>query len=62
MWGGAAPRARPPTVSTTANTSFILGMGRVGEQVKTLLDLDKVLRQDELVDIMAEAGKESPDP
>ena len=37
-------------------------MGRVGEQVRILLDLDKVLRQDELVDIMAEAGKESPDP
>jgi purine-binding chemotaxis protein CheW len=33
----------PPTFGTAVATDFILGMGKVGEAVKILLDIDKVL-------------------
>ena len=32
-----------PQFDSTVNTSFILGMGKVGDAVKILLDIDKVL-------------------
>jgi purine-binding chemotaxis protein CheW len=32
-----------PQFGSTVDTSFILGMGKVGESVKMLLDIDKVL-------------------
>jgi len=32
-----------PQFDSTVNTDFILGMGKVGESVKILLDIDKVL-------------------
>jgi purine-binding chemotaxis protein CheW len=32
-----------PQFDSTVNTDFILGMGKVGETVKILLDIDKVL-------------------
>ncbi len=32
-----------PQFGTTVNTDFILGMGKIGESVKILLDIDKVL-------------------
>ena len=35
-----------PTFGTTVATDFILGMGKVGEAVKILLDIDKVLDGD----------------
>ena len=33
------------------NTDFILGMGKVGEAVKILLDINKVLATDGLQDV-----------
>jgi purine-binding chemotaxis protein CheW len=36
----------PPTFGTAVATDFILGMGKVGEAVKILLDIDKVLDGD----------------
>lgn len=39
----------PPELGCSTDTSFILGMGKVNEQVKILLDIDRVLTTDELV-------------
>ncbi|MHC4160292.1 MAG: chemotaxis protein CheW, partial [Planctomycetota bacterium] len=36
-----------PQFGTTVNTDFILGMGKIGETVKILLDIDKVLAGDD---------------
>jgi len=33
----------PPHVATTVDTAFIRGMGKVGDSVKILLDIDRVL-------------------
>lgn len=41
----------PPQLGGTVDTSFILGMGKVKEDVKILLDIDKVLTSDELVQL-----------
>ena len=40
-----------PSMGGSVDTSFILGMGKVGEVVKILLDIGKVLSTDKLVDI-----------
>ncbi|MEE9293556.1 MAG: hypothetical protein V3W34_01130, partial [Phycisphaerae bacterium] len=48
----------PPSLGGSVDTSFILGMGKVGDAVKILLDIDKVLTTDELIDI-ASAAKRS---
>lgn len=37
-----------PTFGTSVDTDFILGMAKMGKTVKILLDIDKVLRTDEL--------------
>ena len=39
----------PPRLGASVDTSFILGMGKVNDDVKILLDIDKVLTSDELV-------------
>ncbi len=39
----------PPSFGTKLNTDYILGMGKVGDKVKILLDINKVLTSDELV-------------
>jgi purine-binding chemotaxis protein CheW len=36
-----------PTFGSAVNTDFILGMGKIGETVKILLDIDKVLAGDD---------------
>ena len=41
----------PPSLGTEVDTSFILGMGKVNDTVKILLDLDRVLTSDELVEL-----------
>lgn len=41
----------PPRLGGSVDTSFILGMGKVNEDVKILLDIDKVLTSDELVSL-----------
>jgi purine-binding chemotaxis protein CheW len=38
----------PPTFGTSVDTTFILGMGKIGESVKILLDIDKVLTTEEV--------------
>jgi len=40
-----------PQFGSTVNTDFILGMGKVGDSVKILLDIDKVLGNCELKNI-----------
>ncbi len=37
-----------PAMGGSVDTAFILGMGKVGEDVKILLDIDRVLTTDEL--------------
>jgi purine-binding chemotaxis protein CheW len=44
----------PPSFGAAVETDFILGMGKVGESVKILLDIDKVLATAE---VLALAGK-----
>jgi purine-binding chemotaxis protein CheW len=39
----------PPQLGGSVDTSFILGMGKVKDDVKILLDIDKVLTSEELV-------------
>ena len=48
----------PPQFGSSVNTSFILGMGKIGESVKILLDIDKVLSNDNLASF-AGAAKET---
>jgi len=40
----------PPAMGGAVDTSFILGMGKVGDAVKILLDINKVLTAEELED------------
>jgi purine-binding chemotaxis protein CheW len=47
-----------PALAGAAGPAFILGMGKVGDTVKTLLDIDEVMTADEL-DGVADIGKES---
>lgn len=42
-----------PTMGASVDTSFIMGMGKVGEQVKILLDIDNVLNSSELTEVGA---------
>ena len=37
-----------PTLGVAIDTSFILGLGKVGDAVKILLDIDRVLTSDQL--------------
>ena len=45
----AANISPPPELGGSVDTTFLLGMGRVDEDVKILLDIDKVLTGEELV-------------
>lgn len=45
----------PPSMGGAVDTAFILGMGKVGEDVKILLDIDKVLTNNELDSVSAVA-------
>ncbi|MBW8038790.1 MAG: chemotaxis protein CheW [Planctomycetes bacterium] len=47
-----------PQFGSSVNTDFILGMGKIGDSVKILLDIDKVLNSDDLVKF-AGAAKET---
>ena len=38
----------PPQFGSSVNTDFILGMGKIGDTVKILLDIDRVLGDDNL--------------
>ena len=41
----------PPQVGRTVDTSYILGMGKVKDDIKILLDIDKVLMSDDFVQL-----------
>ncbi len=41
----------PPCMGGSVDTSFIFGMGKVGDAVKILLDIDRVLTSEELLDV-----------
>lgn len=43
----------PPTLGHTVDTSFILGIGKVGDRVKVLLDIDRVLATDDMSAVAA---------
>ena len=49
----------PPQLGMNVDTSFILGMGKVKEEVKILLDIDKVLTSEELVQLKEATGSEA---
>ena len=49
-----------PEFAANVDTSFILGMGKVEEAVKILLDIDKVLTSDEL-SLVREASRAAED-
>ena len=44
-----------PQFGSSVNTSFILGMGKIGDSVKILLDIDKVLAGEDLIRLAATA-------
>lgn len=44
-----------PQFGSSVNTDFILGMGKIGDEVKILLDIDKVLNTADIVEIAASA-------
>lgn len=47
-----------PSFGTSVDTDFILGMGKIGESVKILLDIDRVLGTDGLA-ALGQAGQEA---
>ena len=47
----AADIERAPSFGASLNTDYILGMGKVEEKVKILLDINKVLSSEELVSL-----------
>ncbi len=42
-----------PSFGAAADTDFVLGMGKVGQSVKILLDIDQVLATSDLLDLSA---------
>jgi purine-binding chemotaxis protein CheW len=50
-----------PQFGTSVNTSFILGMAKVEESVKILLDIDKVLAGEEFADLADTNADETGD-
>lgn len=49
----------PPQLGSAARTDFILGMGKIGESVKILLDIDRVLGDPETLESVGK-GVQSP--
>ena len=58
----AASIEPPPSMGGAVDTSFILGMGKVGDAVKILLDIDMVLSSDELKTVAVATGEEPSPP
>jgi len=48
-----------PQFGSAVNTDFILGMGKIGNSVKILLDIDRVLAGDDFSDFVASSGSDS---
>ena len=51
-----------PQMGRAVNTDFILGMGKIGDSVKILLDIDRVLTGDDLVQLADTLNREAGDP
>lgn len=51
----------PPPLGASVDTSFVLGMGKVKDDVKILLDIDKVLGSDEIAAVLEEAAQATQD-
>lgn len=51
----------PPPLGASVDTSFVLGMGKVKDDVKILLDIDKVLGSDEIAAVLEEAAQVAQD-
>ena len=47
----------PPPLGASVDTTFIMGMGKVKDDVKILLDIDKVLGSDELAAAFQDASE-----
>ncbi len=52
----SADIAPPPEMGATVDTRFLLGLGKVGDSVKLLLDVDKLLSTDALVQVLEEVA------
>jgi len=50
-----------PQFDSSVNTDFILGIGKIGDTVKILLDIDKVLAGDEMSGFMGKSSGTSGD-
>jgi purine-binding chemotaxis protein CheW len=50
---------KPPQLGASVDTTFILGMGKANGHVKILLDIDRVLTSEELVELEAIADRDS---
>lgn len=51
----------PPPLGASVDTSFVMGMGKVKDDVKILLDIDKALGTEELEALMQASGGMSLD-
>jgi purine-binding chemotaxis protein CheW len=50
----------PPSLGRTVGADFILGMGKVRNDVKILLDIDRVLNAEELVELPEQVSRSEP--
>ena len=47
----------PPELGTAVNIKFVAGIGNANERLVTLLDIDRVLTEEEVADVAAVAGE-----
>ncbi len=52
----------PPSFGANIRTDFILGMGKVDKKVMTMLDIDRVLSEQEIALVESSAEKTGPQP
>jgi purine-binding chemotaxis protein CheW len=52
----------PPSFGPSIRTDFILGMGKVDQKVVTMLDIDRVLSEQEVTLVESSAEKRGPQP
>jgi len=52
----------PPSFGANTRTDFILGMGKVEQKVMTMLDIDRVLTEQEATLVESSAEKTGPQP
>jgi len=48
-----------PDFGVSVNTDYIFGMGKIGESVKILLDIDKVLGSNEMAQLASQAAEDA---